>query len=87
MFSRFSQTGARAAGTLVRRSTLTAGIGRRLRSYTTKSLADDAVSRIKGVNILSQGAVIGTFVAGIVGLKCIEVVPAGQVGIVDLFGK
>lgn len=65
---------------------------RSVRNYATKenSAVDKADAVInKGLKSAGDytGVIFGLFTASIVGLKCIEIVPAGQVGIVDLFGQ
>ena len=83
MFARYAQTSANAGGGLLRRATLNTS-GRQQRWFSTKT----KISGIKAAVAQYGTTAIGTtFAVGIVALKSIEIIPAGQVGVVDLFGK
>ena len=83
MFARYAQTSANAGGALLRRATLNTS-GRQQRWFSDKT----AISGIKKAVAQYGTTAIGTtFAVGIVALKSIEIIPAGQVGVVDLFGK
>ena len=94
MFSRFTRPGAQVAGNLLRRTTLAA----RGRSATPRRNFSDVTKTMNVSSILTNvttngmkkyggPAIFATFTGGLVILKSIQIIPAGQVGVVDLFGK